>query len=252
MDELIVQKLLSLNREFYQTFATNFSLTRMRIQPGVRQILARISPDARIMDLGCGNGELAFALAEQGYQGKYLGIDFSAELLKIARERVSGHPQFNFFQSDLSEPDWYKMAGFDPKMEGVDEKYDFILAFAVLHHLPGGNLRIQTCRKINHLLVTGGRFIHSNWQFLKSDRMRRRIQSWDTLDLESKQVDPGDYLLDWRSGGRGLRYVHHFNQDELTSLATMTGFRIINWYLSDGEGGNLGLYQIWQKETSVA
>jgi len=53
-------------------------------------------------------------------------------------------------------------------------------------------------------------------------------------------------LLDWRSGGKGLRYVHHFNEKELGELAKACGFRIMDIYYSDGERGNLGLYQVWK------
>jgi hypothetical protein len=59
-------------------------------------------------------------------------------------------------------------------------------------------------------------------------------------------VDAGDYLLDWRSGGEGLRYVHHFGEKELSMLAQETGFETREAFYADGETGNLGLYQIWQ------
>ncbi|HBY08767.1 MAG TPA: hypothetical protein DEH22_13665, partial [Chloroflexi bacterium] len=62
MDNKIAAKLLQLNAEFYQTFAVQFSDTRQRLQPGVLRILDRISSEARILDLGCGNGELARTL----------------------------------------------------------------------------------------------------------------------------------------------------------------------------------------------
>ena len=54
-------------------------------------------------------------------------------------------------------------------------------------------------------------------------------------------MEPGDYLLDWRSGGRGLRYVHHFDEAELEALADASRFRICSAFLSDGENGQLGL-----------
>jgi hypothetical protein len=59
-------------------------------------------------------------------------------------------------------------------------------------------------------------------------------------------VDAGDYLLDWRSGGEGLRYVHHFDEAELQGLAERSGFQIDETFYSDGETGNLGLYEIWK------
>ena len=63
MDKIIAAKLLQLNAEFYQTFAVQFSATRQRIQPGVQRILKTVDPRAHILDLGCGNGELARVLA---------------------------------------------------------------------------------------------------------------------------------------------------------------------------------------------
>jgi SAM-dependent methyltransferase len=252
VDHKTVQSLLTLNQVFYQTFAANFSATRMRVQPGVRRILASISPQARILDLGCGNGEAAFSLASQDHRGAYLGLDFSAELLTIARQRLADHPHFSFMQADLGTPDWDALDGTPFGGDSAAWQFDLILAFAVLHHLPGRDLHRQTCLKANRLLSPGGCFIHSNWQFLNSDRLRQRIQSWEVAGLDPACMDPGDYLLDWRQGGRGLRYVHHFNPAELTSLAQMTGFKVVESFSSDGEGGNLGLYQVWQKEAGKA
>ena len=56
-----------------------------------------------------------------------------------------------------------------------------------------------------------------------------------------------EYLLDWRSGGYGFRYVHHFQEDELSQVAEEHGFRVKETFYSDGEGGRLSLYQIWEK-----
>ena len=65
--------------------------------------------------------------------------------------------------------------------------------------------------------------------------------------LAQADVDSGDYLLDWRRGGKGYRYVHHFSEDELSRLAKLSGFHVVESFYSDGATGNLGLYQIWKK-----
>lgn len=247
MKKSTARKLLALNREFYQTFATPFSATRGRLQPGVMRILKNIPSSANILDLGCGNGELARALAYQGHQGEYLGLDFSAELLAIVRESSGKSANFRFIQADLAAPDWEVQVSNFTSSRMTNRNFDIVLAFAVLHHLPGSDLHNETCQKIHGLLVPGGRFIHSNWQFLNSNRLRKRIQPWEEIDLTPEDVGPGDYLLDWRQGGRGLRYVHHFDPDALVSLSQKTGFGVIDSFYSDGEGGNLGLYQVWEK-----
>jgi SAM-dependent methyltransferase len=247
MNGKTVQKLLDLNREFYQTFALNFSATRLRIQPGVKQILENIPSNINILDLGCGNGKLAQALAEGGFQGEYFGFDFSYELLGFARKSLENSINFSFIQGDLSSKAWELKVVNQVKGRIEDAKFHVVLSFATFHHLPGSDLHKDTLKKIHALLTKDGRLFHSNWQFLNSERLRKRIQPWARVGLESEDIDPGDYLLDWRQGGHGLRYVHHFSHKELISLAAQTGFKVVESYLSDGEGGNLGLYQVWEK-----
>jgi hypothetical protein len=121
-----------------------------------------------------------------------------------------------------------------------------VTAFAVLHHIPSTEIRLNILRTVRDLLADDGQFILSNWQFLNSEKLRARIQDWSLAGLNEQDVDPGDYLLDWRSGGEGLRYVHHFSETELSALASSTGFLVRDVFYSDGEGGNLGLYQIWE------
>lgn len=241
MNSEIVKKLIELNQQFYQTFATEFSATRARLQPGVIQILEQIPPNANILDLGCGNGELARTLAERGHSGHYTGLDFSAELLDVARTGSQGFSNISFARADLSTSEW------SSPFTTQNSQFDLILAFATLHHLPGRELHIETLRKTHSLLNPSGRFVHSNWQFLNSPRLKARIQPWDEIGLKNEQVDQGDYLMDWRRGGYGLRYVHHFSEDELQALAKDSNFRITDSFYSDGQEGNLGLYQVWEK-----
>ena len=236
MDVAVITRLLDLNRQFYQTFASQFSSTRRRLQPGVHRILDKVDPSDRILDLGCGNGELARGLVSRGHKGLYVGLDFSAELLAEARKRLPSNDQTAFLQVDLSTPGW------DAALPAGS--FDVILAFAVLHHLPGVHLRRHVLEIARNRLASRGRFIHSVWQFLNSKRMRQRLHPWEEAGLSPLEVDPGDYLLDWREGGFGLRYVHHFALDELETLAKTTGFQVGETFFSDGAEGNLGMYQV--------
>jgi tRNA (uracil-5-)-methyltransferase TRM9 len=239
----IAQRLLNVNRQFYQTFANQFSATRQRIQPGVRKILERLPEDISILELGCGNGELPLQLCRKKHRGSYLGLDFSSPLLELAQkvnQRItqSSALQVQFRSADLATPDWD--AGL------AKNQFETILAFAVLHHIPGEELRAQILHKARRLLEYNGSFVHSEWQFLNSPRLAARIQPWSTLGLSELDVDPGDYVLDWRHGGSGLRYVHFFQEGELQHLAESSGFQVVDTFYSDGMGERLGLYQTWQ------
>jgi len=233
----ISARLILLNRQFYQTFAVQFSSTRQRLQPGVWKILDGIEKNENILDLGCGNGELAQVLAERKHQGTYVGLDFSDHLLTEASNNTPDSLTATFIKVDLSQPEWDSIL---PEMT-----FNTVLAFAALHHLPGNQLRCQVTEKIWALLHPGSRFFHSEWQFLNSPRLRKRIQPWITIGLKPGDVESGDYLLDWRHGGYGLRYVHHFSELELERLAEASGFTILDTFYSDGEQGNLGIYQCW-------
>ena len=241
MNSATAGRLLQINREFYDHFGDSFSATRQRIQPGVRRVLGTLHGEESILDLGCGNGELARTLAKQGHRGSYLGLDFSLPLLRDAESMPEGFSA-KFIQTDLTA-DWDDVVG---EAKQSPYLFDMVFCFATLHHIPSTELRLDILQKVRRLLKPDGRFIHSNWQFLNSDKLKSRIQPWEAAAVSPSDVDAGDYLLDWRSGGKGLRYTHQFTEVELSQLANSSGFQIIETFYSDGETGNLGLYQVWK------
>ncbi len=242
MDSGTARRLIEMNRDFYTRFGGSFSATRRRIQPGIRRFLEMLKGDESILDLGCGNGELARELAKRAHRGPYLGLDFSLPLLRDAGVQPEGF-SVRFMQADLTQ-----LSAFSSQLS-VEGGWSLVTAFAVLHHIPSRELRLDILGAVHRLLAPGGLFLHSNWQFLNSEKLKARIQAWEAAGLVETKVDAGDYLLDWRDGGRGLRYVHHFGMQELRELATATGFEVVDAFVSDGETGNLSLYQIWKRAT---
>jgi len=249
VDSATAQRLLALNRQFYTEHGADFSATRERLQPGVLRVLGTLRGDESILDLGCGNGELARTLSRRGHRGSYLGLDFSLPLLHEAEREAFAFP-VQFMQTDLVSLDGEKVRS-ETKGERdfslPTSHFDLAFAFAVLHHIPTIELRLNILKKINELLREHGLFIHSNWQFLNSEKLKARIQAWDTIGLSARDVEANDYLLDWKRGRKGLRYVHHFDEAELTELASASGFEILETFYSDGENKKLGLYQVWRK-----
>ena len=277
MQPTVAQRLIELNRKFYTNFGELFSATRGRIQPGVRCVLDSLEGNETILDLGCGNGELARTLARDGHRGAYLGLDFSLPLLSDAESVPEGFSA-EFREVDLTS-NWSVIVrpsaprGRRPETGSVATKqsrvtrsheiaalpsvartssskgndiFDIVFSFAVLHHIPSQSLRLEILKAVHELLPPGGRFIHSNWQFLNSPRLRSRVREWSEAGLTESDVDENDYLLDWRSGGTGLRYVHHFSEAELSELAEASGFQILDTFYSDGKEGNLSVYQVWK------
>jgi tRNA (uracil-5-)-methyltransferase TRM9 len=235
MNSFTAERLLAINREFYNCFGDRFSATRQRLQPGVKKILETIQEDVSVLDLGCGNGNFLRELVRRGHKALLLGADFSLPLLRDAEPT----PGASFSKVDLSQ------LSANSEQLSIEGGWAVIAMFATLHHIPSHGMRLDILRAVRKLLKEDGKFILSNWQFLNSAKLRSRIQAWEKVGINESNLDEADYLLDWRSGGEGLRYVHQFSVGELIGLADQVGMRVTDSFLSDGDGGNLGLYQIW-------
>jgi len=236
MNSLTAQRLLAINHEFYNRFGDQFSATRQRLQPGVKKILDSIQEDVSVLDLGCGNGHFLREISKRGHKQPLLGVDFSLPLLRNAESA----PGVIFREVDLSQ-----LSAFNEQLS-TPGGWDVITMFATLHHIPSTEMRLDILRTVRKILKPDGRFILSNWQFLNSAKLKSRIQPWDRVGINENDLDQDDYLLDWRSGGEGLRYAHHFSAQELLGLAEQVEMRVTASFPSDGDGGNLGLYQVWE------
>jgi len=188
---------------------------------------------------------------QKGGKGLYRGVDFSSVLLAEAGRKLKSTPlspdlKVEFEQNDLTKMKWLKAA--------ETGNWDGVMAFAVLHHIPDDHLRVQILKGVQDALKQDGLFIYSVWQFQNSGKWLARRLDWSLAGIDQKDLEEGDTLLDWKHtikgqpASRGLRYVHLFSHEELTGLAEKCGFEIIDEFDSDGEGGKLGLYQIWKKK----
>src|SRR6516225_7371369 len=77
------------------------------VNPITRQYLveAGVAPGMRVLDIGCGAGDVAFLAAELvGPSGQVVGIDRSADALALARSRADERSLANvtFRESELS------------------------------------------------------------------------------------------------------------------------------------------------------
>ena len=236
MDAAITKQLIELNRKFYDQFGESFSATRRRLQPGVKKILDSIRADDSVLDLGCGNGNFLLELSRRGHRAPLLGADFSLSLLREAEST----PGVEWRERDLS-----RMLEDTLEWKVESGRWAAVTLFATLHHIPSTEIRLDILRTVRSLLKPGGKFYLSNWQFMNSEKLKARIQPWSRVGLADSDVDDGDYLLDWRSGAEGLRYVHQFSAEELLGLADQIQMKVEAGFYSDGENGRLGLYQVW-------
>ncbi len=162
-----------------------------------------------MLDVGCGNGRFAAFLAEQGPSARITGFDSSAYLLRKAAESV---PAGAWFQADALAP-W-----------PLATRFDLVVMFGVLHHVPGFAQRQQIITRALDHLPHGGLLMVTLWRFYDQARFRQRIVPWDSPEVPAEyqglDLEAGDYLLRWGRADEtlALRYCHHVNGDECARL----------------------------------
>jgi 2-polyprenyl-3-methyl-5-hydroxy-6-metoxy-1,4-benzoquinol methylase len=231
----VAQKLLVLNREFYGVLAQPFAETRETPQPGFDRLRDALPGEpCDVLDVGCGNGRFGHYLQQHNALGHYVGVDFSSELLAHAALRVPG----DYFQRDLSQSGC---------LDGLVQ-YDVVACLAVLQHIPGFENRLRLLREMKERVGGSrggnGRIFLSTWQFMNSERQRRKLRDWAEIGLTAADVEPNDYLLTWQRDGFGLRYVCFVDETEMDQLAKAAGLQILEQFYSDGKEGDLNLYTV--------
>jgi SAM-dependent methyltransferase len=237
METATAETLLRLNRAFYARFAAEFAGSRTPNQPGWQRLLDYLPHHGRLLDVGCGDGRLARLLDQQGRRLAYVGVDSSPQLLAIARSHATALAKpTDFVEADVTAPGWtgsLPLGGFDA-----------VAAMAVLHHIPGWQLRRDLLAQLVGLLAADGVLVLSTWQFMNEARLRRKIVPWSAAGLTPEQVEAGDALLDWQRGGAGLRYCHWVDEGELSGLAEQAGLKVQALFYDDGRDKNLNLFAV--------
>jgi trans-aconitate methyltransferase len=231
MHEDTARRLRDLNRSFYERFAEPFAESRETPQPGWARMLADApaAGPATVLDVGCGDGRFGRYLRSRWPSVAYTGIDFSSGLLARAREI---DPAGIYLLRDLTEAS--ALAGLGA--------FDAVFCLSALQHIPERARRLGLLRAMVGHLGPGGYIALANWQFATNERQQRKIRSWAEAGVEPDLVEPGDYLLSWERGGRGLRYVAQIDEAETRKLAAEAGMRVVASFLSDGREGDLNLY----------
>ncbi len=252
MDDATIRRLNQINREFYRVTAVEFDQTRSQPWPGWDRLLPYIerithgTSTLSVLDVGCGNGRFGAFLHNRlvGAQRttslhhiKYHGLDSSLALLERARQTLTGLTGLTL---QLEERDIIE----NPPDSG---RYDLVVLFGVLHHIPGYDHRLQVMRLFGRLVAPGGLLAFACWRFYEYPRFRERIIPWPA-DL---QVENHDYLLDWRQGETALRYCHYVDDEEHAALIAASSLAEVAAYRADGQTGDANRYSILENESSM-
>ena len=242
MNDETTRALNALNQTFYRDSAELFAETRRAPWPGWRELLPllRRVPRPSVLDVGCGNGRFAsFLAAELGATFLYCGIDASAPLLALAAQAVAGIRGARLVQTDVV---------LDPSLSAVpDERFDWVVAFGLLHHVPGEARRRALTAALAERVAPGGFLALAFWDFAREPRFAKKAATELPPELVG-QLEPGDALLRWGpEGSSSLRFCHHSDAAEEARLLADLPLQTVRSFESDGRSGRLNRYRVLQR-----
>jgi SAM-dependent methyltransferase len=127
---------------------TEFVEAGGRIADPIRETAFELTaprPGERVLDLGCGRGELSCAIAEAGAVS--IGADFSRDALSMARETAATLGRTVLLVRCRAEALPFR-----------EQSLDAVLATDIVEHLPEPDLRAAV-RAVHNVLKPGGRFV---------------------------------------------------------------------------------------------
>ncbi len=211
MDKEYARHLLEKTKEDYDFIAEDFSRTRSFVSPEFQKWLSKyLSSGEKALDLGCGNGKFYEVFNVNGVG--YSGVDFSEKLIKIAK---NNHPSGNFLVASAFN------------LPFPDNFFDKVFCFAVFHHIPSANLRLEFLKEIKRVLKPKGTLILAVWdlnpfKMIITARWKRLLNFLSSL--ENSKLDFKDFFIPWQNSCQ--RYVRYFNSGELKRLARKSNFKI--------------------------
>jgi SAM-dependent methyltransferase len=184
-----------------------------------RVLMPRRPPPARVLDVGCGNGEFLLAAAERGYHGE--GIDISEPVVAHCRSRGLAARADDFLTAEYAEP--FDVITFWDVVEHLRSPAEFLKRARRLL-APGGMVLIKTPgfnprtyplirlypRLANTALGTPGHiqlYTPRSLQTLLARCGLGRVEWLDTVNLHSR---PPTRSLRRRLGRLSGKVVKHF------------------------------------------
>ena len=209
-----------------------------------------------MLDIACGNLRFEKFLAEAfpSEQLDFTCVDSCAELVQAHLDELGKlGARVSFCETNIVE--MLSEAGRLP----LNEKFDFVVSFGFMHHIPGSGLRAQALEQMIELARPGGIVAVSLWRFADDPRFREKAErehaealanlqaisvAPDALDLER-----GDYLLGWNRKSNAFRYCHSFDDEEVAELLQRVSptAQLVHRYRADGRTGDANEYLLFTR-----
>ena len=181
-------------KRVYNEIAEDFSRTRYSYWEYVHKFILSLTPNSKMLDLGCGNGKYLSVRKDLDLYAS----DNCENLIEIVKRK---YPTIKTFISDVT----------NTKFE--TNKFDSVISIAVIHHLATTERRIEMLKEIIRILKVGAQCLVTAWATEQTNTK--------TLSKATKISDTNDWLISWedkKNNKISQRFYHLFEKGEFEDL----------------------------------
>ncbi|VVU95604.1 Methyltransferase domain [seawater metagenome] len=172
----------------YDKIAKNFSDTRFKVWDTAAKFISSFPKDSNIVEIGCGNGKNMMIRDDVNF----FGCDISEEFVRICQSRGLN-----------------VIKGNNLKLPYDNNKFDFTLSIAVIHHLFSYENRLNSIKELVRITKPNGKIFIEVWAYEQGPESKFDFREQDLL-VPFKDKVTREVL--------GERYYHMFREDELQEL----------------------------------
>jgi ubiquinone/menaquinone biosynthesis C-methylase UbiE len=109
---------------------------------------AQIHPQATVLDVACGTGEFELLLLQDHPNQQIVGIDISAEMLAIAKQKLQPYSSVSFHQGSVTA------------IPSANESFDVVICASSFHYF---DAPLDALAEMKRVLKPGGKLIILDW-----------------------------------------------------------------------------------------
>ncbi|MEA5505278.1 class I SAM-dependent methyltransferase [Halotia wernerae UHCC 0503] len=183
------------------------------------------STTRRILELGCGTGEVSLKILNRFPDAQVIALDYSPRMLQFAQDKITAagyQQQWTGIQADFGE--WAN----NPEKLNIGKEFDGCVSSLAIHHLQD-EMKLQLFQRIARSLNQEGCFWNADPILPESPTLAEVYQA----AREEWAVQQGTNLTEVRAKLGTSNTQGHSSQDQLATLdaqlqmLTTAGFKIV-------------------------